>query len=139
MRRSGSSVAIVLILASVVAAVAARPPAPLPEAAAAADIDARFRQAEEANAFNRYLAAELTAGRLRLAEAIDQQIEGNAHRPDYHKSLHVSVGGATLRESVARSLVFRAEHPLATPPVELPAVRAEYAALFGRPYVPPCG
>ncbi len=135
MRRSGRSAAVLLVLVGVFAAAAASPGVRRPSAAD--DIDARRRLAAEAHAFNRHLAAELGAGRIGLAEVIDRMLEANAERPDFLPALHTSVGGATPRQSVAISLIHRAEHPMTGPPAELPALRAEFAAVFGRPYTPP--
>jgi len=135
MRRSGRSATILLALLGVFVAATAQSAAWRPSAAD--DIDTRCRLAAEAHAFNRHLTAELAAGRIGLAEAVDRTLEANTERPDFLPALHTSVGGATPRQSVAISLVYRAEHPLTGPPAERPALRAEFAAAFGRPYIPP--
>lgn len=137
MRRSGRSAAVLLVLLGVFAVAAASPGAWRSPAADAADIDAKRRLAAEAHAFNRHLAAELAAGRIPLAEAVERTLEANVERPDFLPAIHASVGGATPRASVAISLVHRAEHPLTGPPVARPALRAEFAAVFGHPYTPP--
>lgn len=135
MRRSARPALALLVLAAALAAVAARPTPP--PAAAGRDVDAARRRTAEATAFNRAVGGELAAGRLTLAEAVALSAEANADRPEFLAGLRASTGGADARDGLARGLVYRVENPTHAAPAEHPALRAEYAALFGRPYTPP--
>ncbi len=134
MWRSGQSVAVLVVFAGCVAVAAARPAVWRAPVEAADDIDARRQKANALNEFSSALADELARGRIDLGEATDRVIEANADRPGYLVALRMSVGGPTVRASVARSLLYRAENPFTGPRGALPALRAEYAALFGHPY-----
>ncbi|HEX4611776.1 MAG TPA: hypothetical protein VH092_26505 [Urbifossiella sp.] len=138
MRRSGRSGAVLLVLAGVFVVAVARPAAWRGHAAAGDRIDAIRRQTDERIAFNRQITVELAARRIGLADAADRLVDANTDRPGYFNSLQATFPAPTDRECQARSLIYRVEHPSATEWVEHPAVRAEYAALFGHPYVPPC-
>jgi hypothetical protein len=137
MRRSGRFAFALLVLSGVLAAAAARPGLTRTPATDGDEIDARRRQANDLNEFNHQLACELARGRIGLGDATDRVVEANADRPGYLTAMRTSVGSPTVRESVARSLVYRAENRASSTTAEIPALRAEYAALFGRPYHPP--
>ena len=132
MRRSGRPASVLLVLVGVVVALAARPAA---RTTAAGGFDSRWRDANQSFAFNRRVTAEVAAGRLGRGAAADRIVDANPG--DYLVGLHAGLGCPTVRESVARSLVYRAENPTGAVPAERPALRAEYLALFGCPYVPP--
>ncbi|MFO0796933.1 MAG: hypothetical protein U0804_05610 [Gemmataceae bacterium] len=128
MTQSRRPTPVLLVLVGALALLAARPPAP----PAPDDLDARRRALHAATAAVSRLADELAAGRIGLAYTTDCFLDAHAENDALLAGVHTVMGGETLRESVARSLVYRVEAG-----AERPALRAEYAALFGRPYTPP--
>lgn len=138
MRRSVRSVVALLILVGMLATAAARPGSWSNPAADRARLEVEWRRSAEVNTFTHYLTADLSAGRIGLADATDRLVEANADRPTYLEALSVGFPAPTVRESVARCLVHRAEHPPADGVVAVvsSAIRAEYKGLFGREYVP---
>lgn len=134
MQQSRRPTPVLLVLAGALALLAARPPArPGP---AADDLDARRLALHDAIANTRRLTAELALGRLGLAETADWFLDAHAENAALLTGVHTVMRCPTLRESVARSLVYRVESAPGAA-AERPALRAEHAALFGRPYTPP--